>query len=78
MSFTSEDQLENTWTGLSGPHAAARVEVAAGSMQQLVQSAAECCHEQALPSHGANQPFRVAILPRRTRRDRSVANAHGA
>jgi hypothetical protein len=32
---------------------------------------------QALPSHGANQTFCVAILPRRTRRDRSVANAHG-
>jgi hypothetical protein len=32
---------------------------------------------QALAAHGADQPFHIAILPRRTRRDRSVTNAHG-
>src|SRR5437764_10932429 len=38
-------------------------------------------HEQvidALPPDGADQSFRKAILPRRTGRDRLVANAHGA
>ena len=37
-------------------------------------------HEQvidALPPDGADQSFRKAILPRRTGRDRLVANAHG-
>src|SRR5438874_9935651 len=33
---------------------------------------------QALAAHGADQAFRIAILPRRSRRDRSVADAHGA
>ena len=29
---------------------------------------------QALAAHGADQAFRIAILPRRSRRDRSVAD----
>src|SRR5262245_36402468 len=32
----------------------------------------------ALPPDGADQSFREAVLPRRTCRDRLVANAHGA
>src|SRR5215470_11366445 len=31
---------------------------------------------QALATHGANQTLHVRILPRRSRRDRSVADAH--
>ena len=33
---------------------------------------------KALPSDRADQPFGMAVLPRRSRRCRSVANAHGA
>ena len=33
---------------------------------------------QALAAHGADQAFCMTILPRRSRRDRSVADAHGA
>ncbi len=33
---------------------------------------------EALTSDGADQPLRISILPGRMRRDRSVANAHGA
>src|ERR1700758_3235166 len=29
------------------------------------------------PSDRADQPLRISVLPRRPRRDRSVANAHG-
>jgi hypothetical protein len=29
------------------------------------------------PSHRADQPLRISVLPRRPRRDRSVANAYG-
>jgi hypothetical protein len=32
---------------------------------------------QALAAHGADQPFRIAILPWRSRRDRSVADTYG-
>src|SRR5215470_1192948 len=31
---------------------------------------------QALATHGANQPLHIRILPWRSRRDRSVADAH--
>ena len=31
---------------------------------------------QALAAHGADQAFRIAILPRRSRRDRPVADTH--
>src|SRR4051794_20016094 len=33
---------------------------------------------KALPSDRTDQPFRIAVLPRRAGRDRLVANAHGA
>ena len=33
---------------------------------------------QAFSSDRADQSFRIAVLPRRSRRCRSVANAHGA
>src|SRR3954447_17847565 len=33
---------------------------------------------KALPADQADQPFGTAVLPRRSRRCRSVANAHGA
>ena len=33
---------------------------------------------KALPADRADQPFDMAVLPRRLRRCRSVANAHGA
>ena len=33
---------------------------------------------RALAAHGADQAFRIAILPRRSRRDRSVADTHGS
>ena len=33
---------------------------------------------KALPADRADQPFDMAVLPRRSRRCRSVANAHGA
>src|SRR4051794_21006882 len=33
---------------------------------------------KALPADRADQPFGMAVLPRRSRRCRSVANAHGA
>src|SRR5207302_11000435 len=32
---------------------------------------------QALAAHGADQAFRMTILPRRSRRDRPVADTHG-
>ena len=32
---------------------------------------------QTFAAHGADQAFRIAILPRRSRRDRSVSDAHG-
>jgi hypothetical protein len=32
---------------------------------------------QALAAHGADKAFRIAILPRRSRRDWSVADTHG-
>src|SRR5262245_19895415 len=33
---------------------------------------------QALAPHGANQTLYIRILPRRSRRDRSIADAHGS
>src|SRR5262245_54751905 len=32
----------------------------------------------ALATHGANQTLYIRVLPRRSRRDRSVADAHGS
>jgi hypothetical protein len=32
---------------------------------------------QTFTAHGADQSFRIAVLPRRSRRDRSIADTHG-
>ena len=32
----------------------------------------------ALPSDRTDQPLRISVLPRRSRRDRSISDAHGA
>ena len=56
-----------------GPHCGTprkKKESVAGAPRQRPASS------QALPTHGANQTFHIRILPRRSRRDRSVADAH--